>query len=306
MDRTDRAWAAGFWDGEGSAYLSGPADRATRQPRARVNQASTAGIPEVLTRFQGALGFGVIQGPDMVDGREPLYRWVVSRRAEVSAVLAYLRPWLGEVKRRQLCEVLGSSDGVADDLRDQPETEGIAWAAGLWDGEGCVSRMAHRSHDGYFILEASITQSSECGVPEVLERFRSVVQAGKIYGPYDAGPERQPVYRWKLVRTAEIHRVMALLGLQIGVAKRVQAARHLAVVLSQPALPRGNPVWGSHKTRCVRGHDYATARVRPFRGRGRNTEAPRASHQCLACVREDAREHRARQRRKRTDQPPFS
>ncbi len=60
MDRTELAWAAGFWDGEGSAYLTGSRDRATKQPQARMDQSSTTGVPEVLIRFQKALGSGVI------------------------------------------------------------------------------------------------------------------------------------------------------------------------------------------------------------------------------------------------------
>lgn len=291
MDRTELAWAAGFWDGEGSAWLTQPEGRNTAQPHARINQSSTTGIPQVLVRFQHALGFGAIRGPDLAEGREPLYRWVVSSRSNVNAVLLALSPWLGTVKRRQLCAVLGV-DRLHPEFLTAPEDERIAWAAGLWDGEGCVSQLAHRTHDGHFILEASITQSSACGVPEVLERFRSIVGAGKIYGPYDAGADRQPVYRWKLLPTVDIQRVVALLAHQIGEVKLRQAAERLAIVSTQPALPRGNPAWGSHKTHCINGHEYATARMRPFRSRGKNPEARRASKQCLACVRDHARRKR--------------
>lgn len=294
MDRTELAWAAGFWDGEGSAWLTAPADRTTRYPHARINQADVNGTPYVLERFQRALALGRIQGPEIEEGREPLYRWVVSSRPDVARTYDLLRPWLGEVKALQFEHVLGVPSGrpPTQCARD----EEIAWAAGLWDGEGCVSIMDHRTHEGYFILEASITQSSPKSVPEVLERFRSIVGAGRIYGPYDAGPERQPIYRWKLVRTEGIKAVIAQLEGQIGPVKSMQAASRLAIVLAQPTLPRGDPAWGNRKTRCSRGHEYATARIRPFRSRGVNTEAPRASKQCLTCVREDARERRIERR----------
>jgi hypothetical protein len=146
--------------------------------------------------------------------------------------------------------------------------------------------MAHRTHIGYSILEASVTQSSRDGIPEVLERFKAIVDSGKIYGPYDAGADRQPIYRWKLLPTTKIRRLFMLLSSQVGVCKRRQFEAALAVVLAQPPLARGNPAWGSHKTHCIHGHEYATARIRPFKGRGKNVEPPRASHQCLACVRE--------------------
>lgn len=290
MDRTELAWAAGFWDGEGSAYLTGSSDRATRQPQARINQSSTTGVPTVLSRFHAAVGLGSISGPELKHGREPLYRWVISRRSEIEEVATVLCPWLGGVKREQLRAVVGDPGIRALRWDDVPEDEGRAWCAGLWDGEGCISILDHRTHPGRSILEASITQSSDSGIPEVLERFRAVVgNVGNIYGPYDAGPDRQPVYRWKLWPLELIRQVVMQLDPQIGPVKRSQAHIRLAVVLAQPPLPRGNPAWGSHKTHCVRGHEYAAARVRPFRGRGKNIEAPRASHQCLRCVREDAR-----------------
>lgn len=293
MDRTELAWAAGFWDGEGSAYLTGSIRRRKRQPQARINQSSTTGVPEVLLRFRNALGFGAIRGPDLVEGREPLYRWVASSRERVHAVLTQLAPWLGDVKSRQLSEVLNSDPRKGQFQNRRPE-EQIAWAAGLWDGEGCVSQMSHRTHEGYSILEASITQSSAAGMPEVLVRFREIVGAGAIYGPYDAGPERHPVYRWKLLPTREIDRVMRLLSPQIGEVKRRQAEERLAVVNAQPALPRGNPAWGSHKVRCVNGHEYSGARIRPYRPRSEGGLQRRASKQCLVCVREGARRRRKR------------
>lgn len=292
MDRMELAWAAGFWDGEGSAWLTRAEGRETWQPQARINQSSTTGVPEVLIRFERAVDVGRVQGPGIEEGKEPLYRWVVSSRADLLTTYELLRPWLCVVKRAQFEDVLRLPARPYDPPPPSREEE-RAWAAGLWDGEGCVSIMAHRSHPGRFVLEASITQSSDAGVPEVLKRFRSFVGgAGKIYGPYEAGIGRQPIYRWKLYPTEQIRQVMAELAPRIGTVKREQSEERLAIVIAQPPLLRGNPAWGSHKTHCIRGHDYATARVRPFQSRGRNTQEPRASRQCLACVREDARAKR--------------
>lgn len=296
MDRTELAWAAGFWDGEGSAYLTGGRDRPTKQPHARVNQASATGVPEVLVRFQRALGFGAVQGPDLVDGREPLYRWEVSSRAEVTRTLEVIGPWLGIVKRRQFANILNVA--VSENAPPSDDAEELAWAAGFWDGEGCMSILDHRSHPGRFILEASITQSSDQGIPEVLERFRSAVGGlGRIYGAYDGGEGHQPIYRWKLLPLASIRQLMARLEPSIGPVKRQQSDSRLAIVLAQPPLPRGNPAWGNRKTHCVNGHEYSKARMRPFRSRGKNSQPRRASKQCLACLREYARAVRGAQRK---------
>ena len=294
MDRTELAWAAGFWDGEGSAWLAQPEGRRTAQPYARINQASSVGIPEVLVRFREIVGVGRISGPDMKDGREPLFRWVVSSRPDVERLAELVSPWLGDVKRRQLADVIGPL-ASGESWPELAAAEQRAWSAGLWDGEGSVCLLKHRSHAGYFVPEASVTQSSASGRPEVLERIASVGPGGYLYGPFPQTPPWAPVYRWKVFRPDEVSELIDLIRPWLGVLKRTQAERVFAVLTAQPRLPRGNPAWGSYKTHCVNGHEYATARIRPFKGRGKNTFAPRASHHCLVCL----REHAARKRRER-------
>lgn len=291
MDRTELAWAAGFWDGEGSAYLSGALDRATRHPQARINQSSTAGIPEVLTRFRQVLGFGRVQGPYLEEGKEPLFRWVVSSQDEVRQTFGALAPWLGEVKLAQFAELLDL--GPQEPRRAIANSdELVAWCAGFFDGEGSTYLAKHQSHRGSFLLEAAITQSSWRGIPEVLERFHAAFGIGKIYGPYPGGDRHAPVYRWKSHQRAHIEAMLTAMDRHLGSVKRQQAASAVRVVALQLPLPRGNPAWGNRKSHCVHGHEYATARIRPFRARGKNTEAPRSSHQCLACVREYSRRKR--------------
>jgi hypothetical protein len=296
MDRTKLAWAAGFWDGEGSAYLSGSTDRATKQPHARINQSSTSGIPEVLVRFRRAVGLGTIQGPVQKEGREPLYRWEVSSRPESLRLLDLLWPFIGQVKRSQLEHALAirSPRTLWDGLGEQ---ERRAWAAGLWDGEGSICLLKHRSHPGYFVPEAAVTQSSDDGIPEVLARISSIGSAGFLYGPFPQEPPWSPVYRWKLFRRDEIVDLVSLMRPWLGSVKLAQAERVLAVIDGQPKLRRGNPAWGSHKTHCVHGHEYATGRIRPFRARREGAVEPRPSKQCLICVRESAR-RQSRERRK--------
>jgi hypothetical protein len=85
----------------------------------------------------------------------------------------------------------------------------------------------------------------------------------------------------------------------IGDVKRSQAQRVMQVMHSQPDLSRGNPAFGVAGARyCLRGHDKWNARIRPFKGRGKNEEDP-LNHlrQCLTCVREDASAKRDKKRR---------
>ena len=71
----------------------------------------------------------------------------------------------------------------------------LAWAAGLFDGEGTISLVTHRKKRKtktyeYKQVHVLVSQS---GSPEVLERFqRAVGGLGKIYGPYERG--HQPVF----------------------------------------------------------------------------------------------------------------
>lgn len=289
--RCELAWAAGFFDGEGWAGTTGPRSRRTKQPHAQINQAGLDGIPQTLTRFAVALGVGRLATTYSRPGARPMFCWRVSSRADVLATYAQLRPWLGAIKARQLEVALGFGSADVTERTRRDEEEERAWAAGLFDGEGCTSLCRHRSHAGYFIAEMSITQSGLDAVPEVLERFRDVIGAGRIYGPF-ASRSSKIVYRWKLYDLESQGSAVGLLSPWLGEIKVTQAREALAVVRAQPPLPRGRVEWGSHKTTCVHGHEYAVARVRPYRPRSVVGVERRASKQCLVCAREQAKARR--------------
>lgn len=297
MERTELAWAAGFWDGEGWANLVRYGRGDALRPMARVNQADAASIPQVLVRFHRVIGFGRISGPHIEEGREPIYRWVASSADNVRRLFELIGPWLGVVKRRQF-ETACSGSVARIPWASLAPAERTAWAAGLFDGEGSVYLAKHQSHAGYVVLEAAISQSGWEGAPEVLERFLDFCGSGKIYGPYPNGDGYPPVYRWKAHRRAQVEALIHALGQQLGDVKQEQAKNAIAAVSAQLPLKRGNPAWGSHKTHCVNGHDYSAVRLRPFRGRGKNAEPRRASKQCLACVRDSARRTRERRQQR--------
>jgi hypothetical protein len=212
----------------------------------------------------------------------------------VSATFEALRGWLGDLKRGQFRDVLAVGARASDGRAFRSRDEWVAWCAGLFDGEGSVCLVRHGSHAGYFVLEANITQSSWTGTPEVLERFRTTFDIGAIYGPYPGGDGHAPVYKWRAYRRGQIEALIAEMDPHLGRVKREQAFAAIGVVAAQPPLSRGNPAWGNRKTHCVNGHEYATARVRPYRSRCEGGTQRRDSKQCLACTREQARERRHR------------
>lgn len=296
MDPTELAWAAGFFDAEGWAAAA-KSRRGTR-PIAQINQADANGVPEVLTRFRAAVGVGRVRGPKREEGKVDLYHWIASSRVDVTRTFEALSPWLGEVKRAQLESAVGAS-GRAECSPSLDERH--AWAAGLFDGDGSTYLAKHRTHAGYVRAEMAVTQSSRAGRPAVLTRLREVLGAGHIGGPYGGTENWEPVYRWKVYKRSEIEAIAEAIWPWLGLVKRAQAATVISRNAAQAPLPRGNPAWGNRKTHCVHGHEYAAARLRPYRARTEGGAARRPSQQCLICVRAYARRRRAETKARRSD-----
>lgn len=291
MHEHELAWAAGFFDGDGWASLSRQKGRRTGQPQARINQSSLNGVPHVLLRFREAVGVGRVGGPKIEEGREPMYWWVASSRGDVTRTGELIGPWLSTQKRDQFNAAAGLR------FRATP-MDSFAWAAGLFDAEGSTSLGDHRSHAGYKYVEASITQGGKGAAPQELLRFHELVGLGKVYGPYEQEGAGESIYRWRLQRIDDVRLLLHILQPWLGAVKRSQAWIALAVVDGQPALSRGRVEWGSHKTHCIHGHEYATARLKPYVSRTPGGVRRRESKQCLACVREQVRRAYAARKKK--------
>jgi len=280
LDEHELAWAAGFFDGDGWAALARQKGRRTGQPQARINQSGLDGVPEVLVRFRDAVGVGRIGGPKIEDRREPLYWWVASSRGDVTRTGELIGPWLSTQKRAQFETAVG--------LRlHMNSIDSFAWAAGLFDAEGWTSVSDRSSHKGYKAIEAGVTQGGAV-VPAELVRFARCVLLGRVNGPYDQEGANEPIYRWRISTVDDVRRMLHVLLPWLGTVKRHQAFSSIAVVDAQPSLPRGRVEWGSHKTHCVHGHEYASGRIRPYVARGVGIQR-RVNKQCLVCARDQAR-----------------
>jgi hypothetical protein len=293
MDRHEFAWAAGFFDGEGWA------NRAGRGVQSRINQSDIHGMPAVLLKFQRIVGVGRLKGPKVEEGKQDLYWWEVTSRPDVARVADLLGPWLCQPKRAEFEWALGRS--VARAIWPASASEELAWAGGFFDGEGSTYLEKHRTHVGHFVPRLHVSQSSEGCVAPTLMRFKAALgDLGSISGEHPGKGKHRPYRRWRAFTPADV-----LLGLHmvwpfIGDVKRSQAQLVMQVIHSQPDLPRGNPAFGVAGARyCLNGHDKWNARVRPFKGRGKNDEDPNLHlRQCLECVRIDARARRARRENK--------
>ncbi len=97
-----------------------------------------------------------------------------------------------------------------------------AWAAGLFEGEGCITRCNGRPR-------LSLRMTDE----EAVRRFAEVVGVGKVYGPYGGygyrdGHERRPVFMWVASRV-DAGVAYALMEPWLGESRRLRADEVLAV-----------------------------------------------------------------------------
>lgn len=94
--KTELAWAAGFFDGEGCVTAFHEKGRANPKHRLCLFVAQ-AGTVEHLERFQKIVGVGNIAGPYYRDGKQPYYQWRTSGK-KAHLVMGLLAPYLCSVK----------------------------------------------------------------------------------------------------------------------------------------------------------------------------------------------------------------
>jgi len=99
-----------------------------------------------------------------------------------------------------------------------PRRERLAWAAGLFDGEGCfyTSRVTPA---------ASITQKDR----RVLDDFRSVVVMGSVYYSHVGTP-----YHYQVTGLERVQALIAMLWSWLGEVKREQARKVLVQYRDAP------------------------------------------------------------------------
>jgi hypothetical protein len=81
--------------------------------------------------------------------------------------------------------------------------EDIAWAAGFFEGEGCIAIIGSQ-------FGITLTNTDKW----TIDRFDDLMPVGKIYGPYDNrqadGYRRKPFWRWVAHREAAMDGVQLL------------------------------------------------------------------------------------------------
>lgn len=296
LDPLQLAWAAGFFDGEGSTFVSARKDRPEYlRLEVSVGQSGHTGSPEVLYRFQAAvLGIGTISGPDGDD----MYMWRANGLEEAQATVALLWRQLGLVKRAQATAALRSawrqyatgryvarpprrkrpkhwehtavaSSHVAQELD-------LAWAAGFLDGEGHFGLPragARKGAPDWHRIRVSATQNGQPGMPpEVLLKLHRLLGGSiEIHGEPDD-------FRWLMEGPERVEGVYLKLRPWLGTVKQEQARSVIHGFRAQTRIH-------GDATRCARGHDYSRVYM--------SIAGPR--RKCSACERILARMKRAAQ-----------
>lgn len=106
--------------------------------------------------------------------------------------------------------------------------EELAWAAGFFDGEGCVylSKM-NKQKNAPKSIHFDIAQID----PYVLERFKKAINLGKVYGPYNnktkRNPNSRPYWRYTICGFEKCQAAVAMLWEWLSPIKREQATNAL-------------------------------------------------------------------------------
>lgn len=163
----------------------------------------------------------------------------------------------------------------------------LAWAAGLFDGEGSVfvSRTVKRGR-AHVRLMAGLQMTTE----DVVHRFSAAVGIGAVRGPYFNGKIAwKPKWGWYAGSDGDVRNAMLLLWPWLSAPKKEQASRAFAAredyIANPPPLP------DRHRMLCKRGHELSTTRYSRPGGRGH----------CRIC-----QVARNLAYRKRRDAPPLS
>jgi hypothetical protein len=178
----------------------------------------------------------------------------VSGREDVDAVVRLIGPWMGDPKRALLVSALrtaGRSAQLDSPLQRMPEGE-LAWAAGLYGGDGTTSAGRDKSGGpNYRRLKAGLPQAAvDGGVPPVLVRFHEAVEGvGSVKGPYvlKNAWSRLPQFVWSVSGSRAAEAVLEKIWPWLDDAKRDQARAAIRAARAggpHRPMPPPNPCFG--------------------------------------------------------------
>jgi hypothetical protein len=125
------------------------------------------------------------------------------------------------------------------------QRDDVAWAAGLFEGEGCISL----SNKGGPAARLSVSMTDE----DVIRRFHKVVRVGYVYKTALRNPRYKQQWCWSAHSHEACQFVIAMLWRWLGSRRRGRAHEVLKTY-------NGAPRRGWHharKTHCKHGHEFS-------------------------------------------------
>jgi len=101
--------------------------------------------------------------------------------------------------------------------------EDLAWAAGLWEGEGCFACGVAGNASKGRTISAILSMTDQ----DVVEHFRDVIGFGKISQPTPSKGHKQ-AYRWSVHNFEKVQALIGYLYPYLGARRREKAASVLA------------------------------------------------------------------------------
>jgi hypothetical protein len=163
-------------------------------------------------------------------------------------------------------------------MQQERTPEQIAWAAGLFEGEGCWN--AYKRTSGKIQVQARLGMTDK----DIVERFAAIIGCGAIHEGRPGTGGHKRVYTWCVYEAEKVREIIALLLPQMGERRRAQAM----TVLEVGAGVRSH---NEKKTHCPQGHPLEGDNLvtEPYRRAGKIFEARR----CRTCRQRQAQDRRA-------------
>jgi hypothetical protein len=151
--------------------------------------------------------------------------------------------------------------------------EDIAWAAGLFEGEGCFSLQSRGNP------RATLSMTDF----DVVRRFAEVVGFGTVFDKVPPRlPHHKPQLAWRVTSFERTQALIAMFWPWLGERRRARAVEILATARYHRGIARTN----ANKTACKHGHPFDEANTYIDRGTG--------ARRCRACKRAAWRAWKAR------------
>lgn len=203
------AWAAGLFEGEGCIV-----------PKALALRLASIDY-DSIERFKTAVGAQArIRAYLPTGNRQPQYD-LRTHGKESYRILALIYPDLGERRKAKIADAC-TFYGVPP-LEAPKHTDSVMWAAGLFEGEGCITHTGRPHSTLVPKLVVCLTDY------DILMRFQAVVGGlGTVYSrSQPMRRQHKPQWEWRVTGLERVQFVIGLLWNGFGVRRRKRAAEIL-------------------------------------------------------------------------------